>query len=147
MFGLYHEENWTFHYKKTVVVPSPGPTQRRRLFSRRGDPRAECRWSSTPRDPYAQCGKHVKRKLRRQFGTARPLFNTYLVLMDAATQEPPMTSLVTASVHSRPNTREQMHTTSEFCPAVVRRPKRLFSEPTTLSYELLHWVWTMSKFE
>ena len=34
----YHEENWTFHYKKMVVVPSPGPTERQHLSSRHGDP-------------------------------------------------------------------------------------------------------------
>ena len=55
------------------------------------------------------------------------------VPVDAAAQEPPTTSLVTAGVHSRPIPMNKCILAVNFAQQSPEDTKRLFSEPTTLS--------------
>ena len=55
------------------------------------------------------------------------------VPMDAAAQEPPTISLVTANVHSRPIPMNKCILTVNFAQQLPEDTKRLFSEPTILS--------------
>ena len=55
------------------------------------------------------------------------------VPVDAAAQEPPTTSLVTASVHSRPIPMNKCVLAVNFAQQSPEDTKRLFSESTTLS--------------
>ena len=85
----------------------------------------------------------AKRKLRRQFGTARPLFITYLeefLWMQQHRNRQRRLSSLLVCIRDQ-NTHEQMHTSSELRPAVARRHKTaLFGANHTFTKELLHYV-------
>ena len=63
------------------------------------------------------------------------------VPVDAAAQEPPTTSLVTANVHSRPIHMNKCILTVNFAQQSPEDTKRLFFRANhTFTKELLHWV-------
>ena len=97
------------------------------------------------RDPYSECRKHVDESKEETPETVRHGATSVhhvpgRVPVDAAAQEPPTTSLVTVNVHSRPIPMNKCILTVNFAQQLPEDTNRLFSEPTILSQELLHWV-------